>query len=110
VGQPTLSRQLRMGMFAALDQPHRHPLHHQGDGHRPSPPPTCVITIGPGRTRKEPLFADDAIARLHRVSNGLPRALNKRGDRRPHWPARPSAKELVDERLRQEGRAELTKD
>jgi len=26
--------------------------------------------------REEPLFADDAVARLHRVSNGLPRALN----------------------------------
>jgi type II secretory pathway predicted ATPase ExeA len=26
--------------------------------------------------RDEPLFADDAISRLHRVSNGLPRALN----------------------------------
>jgi hypothetical protein len=26
--------------------------------------------------REEPLFADDAIARLHRVANGLPRALN----------------------------------
>jgi hypothetical protein len=26
--------------------------------------------------REEPLFADDAAARLHRVSNGLPRALN----------------------------------
>ncbi len=24
----------------------------------------------------DPLFADDAIARLHRVGNGLPRALN----------------------------------
>jgi len=26
--------------------------------------------------RDEPLFADDAIAYLHRVANGLPRALN----------------------------------
>ena len=26
--------------------------------------------------REEPLFADDAVARLHRVANGLPRALN----------------------------------
>jgi hypothetical protein len=26
--------------------------------------------------REEPLFADDAVARLHRVSSSLPRALN----------------------------------
>ena len=74
IGQPTLARQLRMGIFAALDQRiatryHikpmdlaesvaylRHHLHLAG--------------------RDEPLFADDAVARLHRVSNGLPRALN----------------------------------
>jgi hypothetical protein len=73
-GQPTLSRQLRMGTFAALDQRiatrctikpmdlaesaayMRHHFHLAG--------------------RDEPLIADDAIARLHRVANGRPRALN----------------------------------
>jgi hypothetical protein len=33
VGQPTLNRQLRMGVFAALGPAHRHALFHQGDGH-----------------------------------------------------------------------------
>ena len=32
--------------------------------------------------REEPLFAGGAIARLHRVSNVLPQALNNRVDRR----------------------------
>jgi type II secretory pathway predicted ATPase ExeA len=74
VGQPTLARQLRLGSFAALDQRI-----------------ATRYTIGPmdladsaaylrhhlalvGRT--DQLFADDAVARLHRAANGLPRALN----------------------------------
>ena len=40
--------------------------------------------------RDAPLFADDAIARLHRVSNGLPRALNNAAVR-PSSPPRPPA-------------------
>ncbi|MBV8560458.1 MAG: ExeA family protein, partial [Acidimicrobiia bacterium] len=74
IGQPTLNRQLRMGVFAALDQriATRYQLapmdlaeaatylrHHLG-------------LVG----RTDPLFADDAIARLHKASLGLPRALN----------------------------------
>src|SRR5579875_1306982 len=73
-GQPTLNRQLRMGMFAALDQRI-----------------ATRFTIKPMdlaesaaylrhhlklADREEPLLADDAVARLHRVANGLPRALN----------------------------------
>ena len=74
LGQPTLARQLRMGTFAALDQriTTRYTIkpldlaesvtylkHH------------CAIA-----GRKDPLFANDAAARLHRASNGLPRTLN----------------------------------
>src|SRR5207302_6229158 len=73
-GQPTLNRQLRMGMFAALDQRI-----------------ATRFTIKPMdlaesaaylkhhlalARRDEPPFADDAIARLHRVASRLPRALN----------------------------------
>lgn len=42
----------------------------------------CIMTNSslsaplPLAGRAEPLFADDAIARLHRVANGLPRQLN----------------------------------
>ncbi|MCA1846608.1 MAG: AAA family ATPase [Actinobacteria bacterium] len=74
VGQPTLSRQLRMGVFAALDQrigmrfcipamdlpdSASYLRHHLG-------------LVG----RADPVFADDAVARLHRFSGGVPRALN----------------------------------
>jgi type II secretory pathway predicted ATPase ExeA len=74
VGQPTLARQLRLGQFAALDQQ---------IGMRYSLPPMDLAESAQylqhhlalaGRT--DPLFAHDAIARLHRVANGLPRALN----------------------------------
>ena len=74
VGQPTLLRQLRMGVFAALDQriavrfqisamdlaeSAQYLRHH-------------LALVG----RSDPLFADDAVARLHKASLGLPRALN----------------------------------
>jgi len=74
VGQPTLSRQLRMGIFAALDQriATRYCL----------PPMDLLESAAYLRHhlnlagRSDPVFADDAVARLHRFSNGLPRALN----------------------------------
>ncbi|GAC1576595.1 MAG: ExeA family protein [Candidatus Dormibacteria bacterium] len=74
VGQPTLARQLRLGVFAALeqristrftiapmslDESVRYLRHH-------------LALVG----RTDPLFADDAVARLHRASRGLPRQLN----------------------------------
>ncbi|MGI8609487.1 MAG: ExeA family protein [Candidatus Dormibacteria bacterium] len=74
VGQPMLTRQLRQGMFAALDQ---------RIATRFTLPPMDLSDTAAylkhhlalaGRT--DPLFADDAVATLHRVSNGVPRALN----------------------------------
>ena len=74
IGQPTLSRQLRMGMFAALDQ---------RIGMR-----FCISAMDLADSaaylahhlglagRKDPLIADDAVSRLHRFSGGIPRALN----------------------------------
>ena len=80
IGQPTLARQLRMGIFAALDQRiatryHikpmdlaesvaylRHHLHLAG--------------------RDEPLFADDAVARLHRRPHRRRRRRKGSGRRR----------------------------
>lgn len=74
IGQPTLSRQLRMGVFAALDQ---------RVGMR-----FCIQAMDLSESagylrhhlglvgRADPLFADDAAARLHRYSGGVPRALN----------------------------------
>src|SRR5437870_3008754 len=74
IGQPTLSRQLRMGVFAALDQ---------RIGMRfciPAldlPEAACYLRHHLGLVgRTDPVFADDAVARLHRFSGGVPRALN----------------------------------
>ena len=74
VGQPTLNRQLRMGMFAALDQRilTRYTIKAMDLGESAAYLRHHLALAG----REEPLFADDALARLHRVSNGLPRALN----------------------------------
>ncbi len=73
-GQPTLNRQLRMGMFAALDQriATRFTIKPMDLAESAAYLKHHLALAG----RDEPLFADDATARLHRVSNGLPRALN----------------------------------
>ncbi len=74
VGQPTLRARLRLGAFAALDQ--RVAL-------RYALPPMTQADTGDyiahhvrlaGRT--DTLFTDDAIARIHKASRGLPRAVN----------------------------------
>jgi len=74
LGQPSLARQLRLGVFAALDQ--RIETRYQVR------PMDLAESLGylrhklalAGRT--DPLFADDAVARLHKASLGLPRALD----------------------------------
>jgi type II secretory pathway predicted ATPase ExeA len=106
-GQPTLNRQLRMGTFAALDQriatrfvikpmdlveSATYLRHHLG-------------LAG----RHEPLFADDAIARLHRVASGLPRALNNAATA-ALIAAAAAGKDLVDDTCAKKAVAELTRD
>ena len=59
--------------------------------------------------RDEPLFADDAIARLHRVANGLPRALNNAATA-ALIAAASEGKDLVDDACAKRAVAELTKD
>ena len=89
VGQPTLVRRLRMGVFAALDQriATRYQLR----------PMDLAESAGylrhrlalAGRT--DPLFADDAVARLHKASLGLPRALDNLAGMRSS-PPQPTAR------------------
>jgi type II secretory pathway predicted ATPase ExeA len=69
-GQPTLNRQLRMGMFAALDQriATRFSIKPMDLAESAAYLRHHLALAG----REEPLFADDAIARLHRVASGLP--------------------------------------
>src|SRR5204863_7153929 len=74
VGQPTLARQLRMGVFAALDQriATRYQLAPMDLAEAATYLRHHLSLVG----RTDPLFADDVIARLHKASLGLPRALN----------------------------------
>jgi type II secretory pathway predicted ATPase ExeA len=107
VGQPTLARRLRLGAFAALDQRI-----------------ATRFTITPmdlaesaaylrhhlalaGRT--DPLFADDAAARLHRVAGGLPRKLNNAATA-ALIAAAADGKALVDDTCAKRAAAELTRD
>src|SRR5580765_4929384 len=74
VGQPTLARQLRLGVFAALDQ--RIATRYQLTPMDLAESATYLRHHPALVGRTDPLFADDAIARLHKASLGLPRALN----------------------------------
>jgi type II secretory pathway predicted ATPase ExeA len=107
VGQPTLSRQLRMGMFAALDQriATRFTIKAMDIGESAAYLRHHMALAG----REEPLFADDAVARLHRVANGLPRALNNAAIAALMAGAA-DGKELVDDACAKRAVAELTKD
>jgi type II secretory pathway predicted ATPase ExeA len=80
IGQPSLRRRVKLGMFAALDQ--RIALR-------------CVMApMEPAETgsyishhlglagRADRIFSDDAVALIHQVSRGLPRAVNNPGARR----------------------------
>jgi type II secretory pathway predicted ATPase ExeA len=107
VGQPALARQLRMGIFAALDQ--RIAVRYQ------LKPLDLAETAGYLRHhltlagRPEPLFADDAITRLHRVANGLPRQLNNAAIA-ALIAAATAGKDLVDDIAAKKAAAELTRD
>ena len=106
-GQPTLNRQLRMGMFAALDQriATRFTIKPMDLAESAAYLRHHLKLAG----REEPLFADDAIARLHRVSNGLPRALNNAAVA-ALIAAAAAGKDLVDDACAKKAVAELTRD
>ncbi|MGH9656251.1 MAG: ExeA family protein [Bryobacteraceae bacterium] len=107
VGQPTLSRQLRMGTFAALDQriATRFSIKAMDIGESAAYLRHHLALAG----LDAPLFADDAIARLHRVANGLPRALNNAATA-ALIAAASEGKDLVDDACAKKAVAELTKD
>ena len=107
VGQPTLSRQLRMGIFAALDQriATRYQIKAMDLAESASYLRHHLALVG----RDEPLFADDAITRLHRASNGLPRALNNTATA-ALIAAASDNKDLVDDACAKRAAAELTRD
>jgi len=74
LGQPTLRRRLRLGSFMALDQ--RVGLRYAIAGLEA---PECSGYIAHHLAlagRSDTLFSDDAVALIHQVSRGLPRAVN----------------------------------
>ena len=74
VGQPTLRRRIKLGTFAALDQriTLRYGMHGMTDNETASYIAHHLQLAG----RSDTLFSDDAIALIHQVSRGLPRAVN----------------------------------
>lgn len=107
LGQPTLARQLRLGIFAALDQRiatrfHIPPMD-LGDG-------TAYLRHHVALAgRSDQLFADDAIVRLHRLSGGIPRALNNAATA-ALIAAAADGKEIVDDACARKAVAELTRE
>ena len=74
VGQPTLRRRIKLGMFAALDQ--RIALRYTLAPMAPTDTAGYLrhhLTLA---GRSDPLFSDDATALIHQTSRGLPRAVN----------------------------------
>ncbi|HUZ36901.1 MAG TPA: AAA family ATPase [Streptosporangiaceae bacterium] len=73
-GQPMLLRRLKMGSFAALDQ--RLSTRYQVQPLDLAEAVQYLRHVLAWAGRSEPLFADDAVARLHQASQGLARKLN----------------------------------
>jgi type II secretory pathway predicted ATPase ExeA len=74
VGQPTLRRRIRLGAFAALDQ--RVALRYSMVGMEQAETADYVAHHLKIAGRADTLFSDDALALIHQVSRGLPRAVN----------------------------------
>lgn len=74
VGQPTLRRRIRLGAFAALDQ--RVALRYSMTGMDAIETADYVSHHLKMAGRADTLFSDDAVALIHQVSRGLPRAVN----------------------------------
>lgn len=104
-GQPMLLRRLKMGSFAALDQ--RLSTRYQV---QPLDLAEAVHYLRHHLAwagRPQPLFADDAVARLHQASQGLPRKLNNLA-RDALIAAAAAAKDLVDDACAKTAVAEHT--
>lgn len=74
LGQPTLRRRIKLGTFAALDQ--RIALRYAMTGMTAEETSSYVNHHLKLAGRSDTLFSDDALALIHQVSRGLPRAVN----------------------------------
>jgi len=77
IGQPTLRRRIKLGVFAALDQ--RITTRCHIDGMNLPDTKTYISHRLRLAGRSEPLFSDSAIALIHKHSRGRPRAINNLG-------------------------------
>jgi type II secretory pathway predicted ATPase ExeA len=74
VGQPTLRRRIKLGTFAALDQ--RIALRYTMTGMSEAETKSYLAHHLKLAGRCDTLFSDDAVALIHQVSRGIPRAVN----------------------------------
>ena len=74
VGQPTLRRRIKLGTFAALDQ--RIALRYALTQMSPTETRSYLSHHLALAGRADTLFSDDAIALIHQVGRGIPRAVN----------------------------------
>ena len=74
IGQPTLRRRIKLGTFAALDQ--RIALRYAMNGMTGQETGSYINHHLKLAGRSDTLFSDDALALIHQVSRGLPRAVN----------------------------------
>jgi type II secretory pathway predicted ATPase ExeA len=74
VGQPTLRRRIKLGVFAALDQ--RIALRYTMPGMEVAETASYLTHHLKLAGRSDTLFSDDATTLIHQVARGLPRAVN----------------------------------
>jgi len=74
VGQPTLRRRIKLGTYAALDQ--RIALRYTMTGMSEPETKSYLSHHLKLAGRSDTLFSDDAVALIHQVSRGIPRAVN----------------------------------
>jgi type II secretory pathway predicted ATPase ExeA len=106
VGQPTLSTRLRQGVFAALDQ--RISVRYELSGMDLAESVAYLRHHVELAGRSDQIFADDAVARMHRYANGIPRALNNAA-RSALMAAAAEGKGIVDDACAKKAVAELTR-
>jgi len=107
LGQPALRSRLRLGSYAALDQ--RVTLRYALPAMAPSETAGYIAHHVALAGRKDTLFSDDAVARLHQSGRGLPRAVNNLA-RQALVAAYASHSSLVDEKAARQAVAEAEAD
>lgn len=107
LGQPALRSRLRLGSFAALDQ--RVTLRYSLPAMAPAETAGYISHHVALAGRKDTLFSDDAVGRLHEAGRGLPRAVNNLA-RQALVAAYANRSSLVDDKAARQAVAELEAD